>query len=115
MSNPNEPDVQALADKIASMQKASDASGLNDLKKGVAAQRPAIARIDLSNVREAFTYQPWDQAQVDAGKRVTDALIAAAETILRDVPESPLRTRAINGLFDARMVANAAITHRGKY
>lgn len=78
-------------------------------------RRPASGRIDVNNVREAFTYAAWDKSQVDAGKEVTEALIIAAETVLRVVPESPLRTRAVNGLFDARMLANAAITHRGKF
>jgi hypothetical protein len=79
---------------------------------------PAVVvaeRLSLENVGEVFTFKPWDPFQQAAGKRVVDALIHAAETILMDVPESPLRTRALNDLVDARMKANAAITHRGRF
>lgn len=110
MSNPDSANVDAdqlMKSTVAKMQSAE--------MQRVGSQRPLSARMTVDNVREAFTYAPWDQEQVDAGKQVTEALIAAAETILRVVPESPLRTRAINGLFDARMIANAAITHRGKF
>lgn len=114
MSNPDMAEIERRV--IEASNKGPDDSVKNlqaDLMK--ATQRPAAARMTVENVREAFTYAPWDQEQVDAGKQVTEALIAAAETILHVVPESPLRTRAINGLFDARMIANAAITHRGKF
>lgn len=72
-------------------------------------------RLTLQNVDDAFRYQPWMPDQHDAGEQVREALVAAAKTILRCVPETPTRTRALNGLVDARMLANAAITHRGRF
>src|SRR3990167_7575908 len=39
---------------------------------------PATERIALHNVDEAFTYQPWDGQQQDAGAQVREALVAAA-------------------------------------
>lgn len=77
--------------------------------------RPIPQRMTLDTVREVFTYQPWNPDQQDRGRAVTEALIHAAESILRAVPECPTRTRALNNLVDARMLANAAITHDGKY
>lgn len=72
-------------------------------------------RLSLSNVVDAFTYQPWDPGQADAGDQVREVLTAAARVILRTVPESPMRTRALNDLIDARMKANAAISFRGRF
>lgn len=77
--------------------------------------RQAPERFTLENVEEAFSYKSWTPEQVAAGKEVTAALIQAAKKILLYIPESPLRTRALNMLFDARMVANAAITHEGRF
>lgn len=72
-------------------------------------------RLTMGNVDDAFRYQPWDAQQQDAGQIVRDALVTAAKAILQHVPESPLRTRALNNLVDARMIANAAITFRGQF
>lgn len=72
-------------------------------------------RITLENVAEAFTYQPWNEDQNAAGTMVRQALETAARVILLNVPETPLRTRALNCLIDARMLANAAITFRGQF
>lgn len=77
--------------------------------------RPVPQRVTLDNVRHVFTYQPWNEDQSKRGNEVREALISAVETILRNVPECPTRTRAINNLIDARMLANAAITHDGRY
>lgn len=77
--------------------------------------RAAPQRLSLGNVEHAFTYQPWSEDQIGRGREVTQALIHAAKTILRNVPECPTRTRALNNLIDARMLANAAITHDGLY
>lgn len=68
-----------------------------------------------STVRgELFTYHPWDEAQQHAGERVRDALANAFLAIQNYVPSSPTRTRALNMLLDARMLANAAITFKGE-
>jgi len=77
--------------------------------------RIAPQRLGLGNVEDVFRYQPWNEDQQTRGKAVTEALIDAAKTILRNVPECPTRTRALNNLIDARMLANAAITHDGRY
>ena len=77
--------------------------------------RRAPERLSLANVERAFTYQQWNADQVKRGREVTAALIAAAKAILTNVPECPMRTRALNNLVDARMIANAAITHDGQY
>lgn len=76
---------------------------------------PLSERVTLNNVDDVFRYHQWDPGQQDAGNQVRDALIAAAKVILRTVPESPSRTRALNHLIDARMVANAAITFGGRF
>ena len=128
MANPEQAEViedqrEQLMKKIEDMQRSSAGNEFKpfddeNLKKNLGAVGSVGSvrgRITLDNCREAFTYIPWTEGQVAAGKQVTEALIAAAETVLRVVPESPLRTRAINGLFDARMIANAAITHGGKF
>jgi hypothetical protein len=72
-------------------------------------------RVTAENVEEAFHYQAWDKEQIAAGNVIRAALIEAATTILANAPETPLRTRAINNLIDARMLANAAITFRGRF
>lgn len=73
-------------------------------------QQEARAAVD-----ELFTYAAWDEDQKLAGKHVVDSLKAAFMEILIHVPPSPTRTRSLNCLVDARMLANAAITHKGKY
>lgn len=79
----------------------------------VAPSRPV--RLSLQNVEHAFTYTQWNEEQVRRGCDVAATLIAAAKAILANVPECPTRTRALNNLIDARMLANAAITHDGLY
>ena len=76
---------------------------------------PSAGRVTIDNVEDAFTYQPWHAKQTDAGQQVREALVAAAKTILRLVPDGPMRTRAINDLIDARMKANAAISFSGRF
>lgn len=62
---------------------------------------------------DLFTYHPWDEQQRLAGDNVRDALKAAYKAVLLNVPSSPTRTRALNGIVDIRMLANAAITFEG--
>jgi hypothetical protein len=66
-------------------------------------------------VRDVFEYHEWTPEQIQAGKRVRTALELAVLQIIRDVPPSPDRTTAIRKLREARMDANSAITHGGKY
>jgi hypothetical protein len=71
--------------------------------------------LTLDNVDECFTFKPWTPAQIADGKQVVDALIAAAKVILRVVPAGPDRTVALRKLREARMDANSAITHDGRF
>lgn len=70
--------------------------------------------ITLDNIPDAFEYHAWDESQRERGEAVRHNLAAAAEVILANVPRSPLRTRALNAIFDARMLANAALTFEKK-
>lgn len=72
-------------------------------------------RLNEQNIERAFTYQRWNEEQQKAGEAVRESLIAAAKVIVATVPETPLRTRALNALIDARMLANAAITFNGEF
>lgn len=77
---------------------------------------PARAeRVTLENIDDVMRYQPWNYDQVQAGDIVREALTAAAKAILRNVPESPMRTKALGHIIDARMDANAAISFRGRF
>lgn len=72
---------------------------------------PAIeAAID-----QAFNDQPWSEEMVARGKRVREALATAVKVIVDCVPASPDRSAAIRKLREARMDANSAITHNGRY
>lgn len=71
--------------------------------------------LSLENVDQAFKYQPWDPFQQQSGDVVREALVAAAKAILRTVPRTPSRTRALNAVMDARMLANQAITFCGRF
>lgn len=75
----------------------------------------SVQRIDEKNVEQAFRYQPWNSEQQVAGEEIRNVLIEAAKSIIKNVPETPLRTRALNALVDARMLANAAITFNGQF
>lgn len=72
---------------------------------------PISHELTLDNVEDAFQYHPWGVRQAASGAQVREALVAAAKAVLRNVPRSPLRTRALNMLVDARMLVNMAITH----
>jgi hypothetical protein len=61
-------------------------------------------------IHQTFQYQKWEQHQVERGELVRDACAAAVVAIVATVMPSPERTRAINHIVDARMLANAAIT-----
>lgn len=74
-----------------------------------------VQRLNEQNVDAAFQYQPWNEDQQKCGAEIREALVVAAKAILRNVPETPLRTRALNALIDARMLANAAITFNGQF
>ena len=79
------------------------------------ADRVNVERLTAENVEAAFHYQPWDGPQQAAGEAVRQSLIVAAALIIEMVPDTPLRTRALNNLIDSRMLANAAITFKGRF
>jgi len=66
-------------------------------------------------VEDLFTYHPWSAEQTQKGVAVRDALAKAVRVIIENVPPCPDRTVAIRKLREARMDANSAITHSGKY
>ena len=81
-----------------------------DLSRATSADSMVLTEID-----NLFQYHAWDTAQIENGKRVRHALSDAYATIINEVPPCPTRTRALNMLVDARMLSNAAITHKGRY
>lgn len=66
-------------------------------------------------VHDLFQFHVWDDTMINSGSIVRSALEDAYNAVLHNVPPSPTRTRALNNIIDARMLANAAITHKGKY
>lgn len=66
-------------------------------------------------INDAFEYHPWDEKQILAGKLVRAVLADAVKMIVKHVPPGPDRTVAIRKIREARMDANSAITHGGKY
>lgn len=66
-------------------------------------------------VNDAFTYHPWDKAQEAAGNAVRQALAGAVKVIIANCPPGADRTVAIRKIREARMDANSAITHGGRY
>lgn len=68
-----------------------------------------------NSIDDAFEYHPWSEEQVEKGKEVRFALAEAVKVIVRNVPPGPDRTVAIRKIREARMDANSAITHGGRY
>ena len=66
-------------------------------------------------VEDCFEYKPWDQKQVQHGASVRAALALAYKALLQHVPPCADRSVALRKIREARMDANSAITHRGKY
>jgi hypothetical protein len=68
-----------------------------------------------AEIDSAFEYHKWTDAQVEAGAKIRKALADAVKAIVAGAPPSPDRSAAIRKCRDARMDANSAITHGGKY
>jgi hypothetical protein len=66
-------------------------------------------------IDDAFTYHPWTNEQMEAGTKIREALAAGVKAIVACAPPCPDRSAAIRKLREARMDANSAITHNGKY
>lgn len=72
---------------------------------------PEVAAV----VDDAFEYHAWDARKVEQGRAARAALAEAVKVIIEHVPPCPDRSAAIRKLREARMDANSAITHDGKY
>lgn len=68
-----------------------------------------------ATIDDAFEYHKWTPEQVAQGVEVRKALADAVKVIVANVPPCPDRNAAIRKLREARMDANSAITHNGKY
>ena len=66
-------------------------------------------------VTDMFTYHAWTEEQKAAGERVRGVLASAFRAIIANVPPCPDRSAALRKIREARMDANSAITHGGKY
>lgn len=66
-------------------------------------------------IKDMFEYHPWDHDQLMKSALVRNALVEAVRVIIATIPPCPDRTVAIRKLREARMDANSAITHKGKY
>jgi hypothetical protein len=67
-----------------------------------------------ARVDQLMAYAPWDKQQILRGEHVRDAIGNAMKEIIANVEPCPARTRALNHLIDARMIANQAITFKGR-
>jgi len=67
------------------------------------------------SIKDAFEYHKWTDEQVAKGSSVRQALVDAVRAIVHNVPPCPDRSAAIRKLREARMDANSAITHHGRY
>lgn len=76
---------------------------------------PSVTTEVDEEIERMFNYHAWDQERIDKGTKVRRALCDAVKVIIDNVPPCPQRTRAINNLVDARMLANSAITHDGRF
>lgn len=68
-----------------------------------------------AQIDDMFEYHQWTPEQVERGKAVREALANAVKVVIANVPSGPDRTVAIRKIREARMDANSAITHGGKY
>ncbi len=66
-------------------------------------------------IDDLFTYHPWNEEQTLKGVNIRNALAAVTRIIIANAPPSPDRSAAIRKIREARMDANSAITHGGKY
>lgn len=78
--------------------------------------RAASLTDELENeIDDIFAYHPWTIEQREAGEAVRKALADAFKVIVDYVPPSADRAVALRKLREARMDANSAITHKGRY
>ena len=68
-----------------------------------------------ATIHDMFQYHQWTDEQIAAGAKIRAALEEATLVIVRNAPPGPDRDVAIRKLREARMDANSAITHGGRY
>ncbi len=66
-------------------------------------------------LKDIFDYHPWTPEQIESGKKIRETLAQAFKAIIEGCPPSADRTTALRKIREARMDANSAITHGGKY
>lgn len=76
---------------------------------------PGLTEEVSQAIDDAFEYHAWNPDKVAKGKLVREALANAVKVIVENVPPGPDRAVAIRKVREARMDANSAITHDGKY
>lgn len=98
--------------KIIELQNINIQNHDLETTEGEIASEQAVDRAKLL-IDDLLTYHPWNEEQVAAGVEVTEAAKNFMLVIATYCPQSPARSRALNMVADARMVANASITHGG--
>jgi hypothetical protein len=81
-----------------------------DFTRAAKLDAEAITAID-----DAFEYHRWDDQQEKQGAAIREALATAVKVIVANAPPCPDRSAAIRKLREARMDANSAISHHGRY
>lgn len=66
-------------------------------------------------VKDIMDYHKWSDDQIKTGQAIREAIGVALKIIINTIPPCADRSAAIRKLRDARMDANSAITHNGKY
>lgn len=100
-----------------------DNSGVDNTltQRNAARDRPDFTRAHgltpeiEAEIEQAFNYQKWTPEQEQAGVAIRTALANAVKAIVAGAPPSPDRSAAIRKVREARMDANSAITHAGRY
>lgn len=68
-----------------------------------------FVEVTVENVHEAFRYHSPQGTQPIRFENISAAAEALARVILENAPRCPDRTRSLNAVRDARMLANAAV------
>jgi hypothetical protein len=66
-------------------------------------------------VKFLMDFHPWDEDKVEKAAPIRKAIGEAYKAIIINVKASPARTRALNALTDARMLAHTALTFDGAF
>lgn len=66
-------------------------------------------------IEQMCDYLPWDEDKVARGLKIRKAVADLIKTIVENAPPCDDRAEAIRKIRSARMDANSAITHNGRY